>query len=258
VAEQRRRGRRDNGLDAADWRAIHDLDPRMSEDVLDLLAVHGIAAYVQPAMDVDPVTRSATVPSRPSDRLFVDRRRADAARDYLRGLLPADRGPGSSGPDEVDAVFAGIVADFDRPPDPTAASWPASEEVSTADRTEPPPPQPPPPGPVDARQVTEPSLLDGLDTFGSQLPDQELPEQFVPPPPPPIPRISRQSILASLAILVGLVLVIGRPRLLPLDRNLAILLGFAAMVGGAVALIMRLRPGPDPDEPPSPDQGAEV
>lgn len=231
----------------------------MSEDVLDLLAAHGIAAYVQPAMDVDPVTRSATVPSRPSDRLYVDRRRADAARDYLRGLLPADRGPGSRVPDEVDAAFAGIVADFNLPPDPTAASWPAAEEVSTTDLPEPPAPAPPPaPGPVDGRQVTEPSLLDALDTFGSQLPDEELPEQFVPPPPPPIPRISRQSILASLAILAGLVLVIGRPRLLPLDRNLAILIGFAAMVGGAVALILRLRPGPDPDEPPQPDQGAQV
>ena len=36
------------------------------------------------------------------------------------------------------------------------------------------------------------------------------------------------------------------------------LLGFAAMLGGATALILRLRPGDDPDETGRPDDGAQV
>lgn len=296
AAAGRRRGRRDNGLTATDWRAIDDLDPRVTEDVLDLLATMGIAAYVQPAVDVDPVTRSATLPSRPADRLFVDRGQVAAARDCVRTLLgdrPADPDPGGSpgepgseqgsepggeqppatpqssprssdpAPRTVDATFAGIVAGFDRHVDPTAASWPAAENTEPA----PAPPatgeaQPPPAerhrsGPVDGREVTESSLLDGLDTFGSDLPDHEPPERFEPPPPPPLPRLSRQTVLGWVAIAAGLILLIGRPDLLPVDRGTAMLLGFASILGGAVALILRLRPGNEPDDS-HPDDGARV
>lgn len=314
AAAGRRRGRRNNGLDATDWRAVEDLDPRVSEDVLAVLATRGIAAYVQPAMDVDPITRSATVPSRPADRLYVDRQHVKAARDLLRGMFgagpilpaepprpgtaPADplpptppaRPAGSEppaagsppgepgvtrpgGPD-VDATFAGIVAGFDRPIDPTAAAWPAVENVpSPAGPAEPSAPEPSAPEPadreppeperrpaelVDARSVTEPSLLDALDTFGADLPDDEPPEKFVPPPPPPLPRLSRQTVLGALSILGGLVLLLGPPSLLPVQSGTAMLLGFAAILAGAVALILRLRPGTDPEEEPPSDDGAQV
>jgi hypothetical protein len=262
AAAERRRGRRDNGLDAADWRAIEDLDPRVSEEVLDLLGTRGIAAYVQPAMDVDPITRSTTVPDRPSDRLYVDRRHAEKARDCLRELLNRPQ----QATTEVDVMFAGIVAGYDLPVDPTAVSWPSAEDApgnrSPAEPREPEPvaPEPRPAaatGPVDARDVTEASLLDGLDTFGADLPD-DLPERFVPPPPPPLPRLSRQAVLGGLAILVGLVLLLGRPDVLSMDRSSIMLLGFAAICGGAVALILRLRPGTDPEEEPPPDDGAQV
>jgi len=302
AAAGRRRGRRNNGLDAADWRAIDDLDPRVSEDVLALLAARGIAAYVQPAMDVDPVTRSARVPDRPTDRLYVDRKQAEAAREALHQLLgsgpgpagpapapvppagpapvppareeppepPRPAGPGPAAGPDVDATFAGIVAGFDRQVDPTAASWPAAENLpghptgtgagaaAPAAETAPEPtPRRPGPGPVDGRWLTESSLLDGLDTFGAGLPDQEPPERFVPPPPPPLPRLSRQTVLGALAVVVGLVLLLGGVDL-PLDRNTTLLLGFAAILGGAVALILRLRPGTDPEEDTRPDDGAQV
>jgi hypothetical protein len=256
-AAERRRGRRDNGLDASDWRAIDDLDPRVSEEVLAALGDRGIAAYVQPAVDVDPITRSATVPSRPSDRLYVDRQQVQAARDCLRGVL--DRSPPATA--DIDAAFAGIVADFHRS-DPTASPWPALEDAPR-DREPAPEPEPEPPlertRPVDARHLTESSLLDALDTFGTDLPDaEEPPETFVPPPPPPLPRLSRQAVLGTLAIVVGLVLLLGQPDLLPLDSTTMILLGFAMVLGGAVALILRLRPDPDEDEDPPTDDGAQV
>lgn len=281
AAAERRRGRRDNGLDATDWRAVDDLDPRLSEYVLDLLAAQGIAAYVQPAVDVDPVTRNATLPSTPQDRLFVDRQHAQAARESLRRFLAENAGrdpakdrpepgpaaeklptagtppavgpnPGSAlnaSPAEIDATFADIISRLeDLRADPTAEPMTGyTTEVA---------PEPPPAGPVDGRHVTEPSLLDALDTFGADLPDDDGPaEQFVPPPPPPLPRLSPQAVFGGLAVLVGLALVIGRPAAIPLSSSAIMVLGFALMLGGATALIMRLRADPDENHP---DDGARL
>ena len=198
MAADRRRGRRDNGLDATDWTAIDDLDPRVGEYLLDALGARGIAAYLQPSMDVNPITRQTIVPSRPTDRLFVDRRQAEAARGFVRQILAEveqDR--------RLEAAFAGIVAGFHRP-DPETPPWPASEEVdrsadSVSEATPPLDPPPPPAGPVDARHVTEPSLLEALDTFGADLPDDPQ-ERFVPPPPPPLPRLSAQAVLGTVAV----------------------------------------------------------
>jgi hypothetical protein len=247
---ERRRGRRDNGIDAADFAAVGDLDPRLAEHLLDLLGARGIAAYLQPSMDVNPITRSSTVPARPTDRLYADRAHLGTARDLLRRLVA-----------EEDATFEGIVAGFDRPVDPTTAPWPAAENLAgalpggAADGVPDPPPDPAP-RPLDARQVTEPSLLDALDTFGADLPDPPE-ERFVPPPPPPLPRLSRQTVLGALALLVGLMLVLA-PGLGPFGRGDSIMVGFAAMLGGAVALILRLRPGTGPEEDQHPDDGARV
>ncbi len=74
-----RRGRRDNGLDAALWSPLRDVDPRVGEHLLDVLHAAGIAAYLEPSADIGPYTRTVFLPSPPSDRLFVDRsRRAEA------------------------------------------------------------------------------------------------------------------------------------------------------------------------------------
>jgi hypothetical protein len=77
------RGRRANGLPATDWGALVDLDPRLSEGLLDRLAAAGVAAYVEPATAVDTVHRAVTMPSRPLDRLWVDPSRADSAREVV-------------------------------------------------------------------------------------------------------------------------------------------------------------------------------
>lgn len=72
--------RRGNGLTSAEWGALVDLDPRLSETLLDSLAAEGVAAYVEPAGDLDTVSRAASLPHRPLDRLWVDPARADRAR----------------------------------------------------------------------------------------------------------------------------------------------------------------------------------
>jgi hypothetical protein len=106
-----RRGRRDNGLDAAEYAAAGDVDPRIGEHLLDVLALQGIAAYLQPAVDLNPVTRSAVMPARPTDRLFVDRTHLRTARDYLAQLAePGDTAArGASEPVPLQPDQAGLT-----------------------------------------------------------------------------------------------------------------------------------------------------
>src|SRR5262245_6453145 len=86
TAGESRHGRRDNGLMAAEYAAAGDVDPRVGEHLLDVLALDGIAAYLRPTTDLNPVTRSSLLPRRPTDRLYVDRSHLDTAKEYLRRL----------------------------------------------------------------------------------------------------------------------------------------------------------------------------
>jgi hypothetical protein len=131
------------------------------------------------------------------------------------------------------------VASFD-----SAPAWPKEPDVAKG-------PIWPATGPV----LNQPSLLDGLDTFGAHLPD-DAPEHFVPPTPPPFPRIPFAAIMAMLAIVLGFVLFFDRD-ILPVSGPVTMLIGLAGVLGGVAALIMRLRPGGDDDAPP-PDDGAVV
>jgi hypothetical protein len=108
------RGRRDNGLDASEYAAAADVDPRVGEHLLDVLALAGIAAYLQPSADLHPVTRTTTLPNRPTDRLWVDRRHLDDARDVIRRL---DLGTGPSAPTADDSAQTGSA---ELPPPPHA------------------------------------------------------------------------------------------------------------------------------------------
>ncbi len=103
-----RHGRRDNGLVAAEYAAAGDVDPRVGEHLLDVLALNGIAAYLRPSTDLHPVTRSTVLPSRPTDRLFVDRAHIEIARDYLTRLAE-DADPIDADPTHADAADAGTT-----------------------------------------------------------------------------------------------------------------------------------------------------
>jgi hypothetical protein len=64
----------------------------VGEHLLDVLALQRIAAYLQPAVDLNPITRTAIIPARPADRLFVDRAHLDTARGYLAQLAEDQSG----------------------------------------------------------------------------------------------------------------------------------------------------------------------
>ncbi|WP_324277323.1 hypothetical protein [Blastococcus brunescens] len=116
---RRGRGRRDNGLEATLWSPLRDVDPRVGEHLLDLLQAVGIAAYLEPSADVEPYTRTVSLPSPPSDRLFVDRSRRAEARAVVDQHVPAAEVPPAPEPvtarrevDE-DAEWARIVSAFE-------------------------------------------------------------------------------------------------------------------------------------------------
>lgn len=69
---------------ASAYEPVGDVDPRVGEHLLDVLGARGIAAYLQPSTDLHPITRTTSLPARPTDRLFVDREQVDTARGFVR------------------------------------------------------------------------------------------------------------------------------------------------------------------------------
>ena len=233
---RRGRGRRDNGLDAALWSPLRDVDPRVGEHLLDVLAAVGIAAYLEPASYVEPYTRTVSLPSPPSDRLFVDRARRTEAGAVVDGHTeplsappsPPQATPPSPPPPagrddgvDTDAEFARIVAAFEAEHGrPEAAGEP---------RDDPPPPP------------AEPSVLDAPE------------EHYEPPPPPPLPVLAPATVYALLLLVVG-VLLVFRPGTVGLTADVGLVLGVASIAGAGFVLVSRMRDRSDDDG----DDGAVV
>jgi hypothetical protein len=97
-----RRGRRDNGLGAERYVPLLDVDPRIGEHLLDVLRLAGVPAYLEPAMDIDSYTRATSIPSPPTDRLWVDTQRRDTARDIVTAETSAPIRPGRAGDPPTD------------------------------------------------------------------------------------------------------------------------------------------------------------
>jgi hypothetical protein len=287
-----RHGRRDNGLHASEYAVAGDVDPRVGEHLLDVLGLAGIAAYLQPTADLHPVTRTTTLPSRPIDRLYVDREHLAEARRYLDQLGPAALPSAAGGPpeaavrpdpvapppadptasdppagtdptapgDDIDEAWAAIVADFDAPSTEPVPPWPVEEDLPDEpdDAVETDPVEPAEPAVVPAERPASDwrqgtAHGDLLDTLGA-----EEDEGYSPPPPPPIPRPSWYAALAVLAIAAGLLVCI-RPDVigfLGLGEGGALTVGFICLMAGFVTLVIRLRPGNDDSD--DNDDGAVV
>jgi hypothetical protein len=252
------RGRRNNGLEAREFTPVGDLDPRIGEHLLDVLAIAGIAAFLQPSSDFNPIIRSTILPSRPTDQLWVDAAHAEDAKALMAQVdaegTPAAEDTHESGDEDeldVDAAWAEIVAGFDTPA-PGTGTWPASEDATSgrtgeslvwADHLRPLGGGPPAAGPRD-HTLAEPGENDLDDAEG-----------YIPPPPPPVPVPSGHAIIGVIGVVAGLILFL-KPDLVPLTANLTMLLGIAGVLGGAALLVFRLRDGLNSDD--DPDDGAVV
>jgi hypothetical protein len=263
-------------LFATEYAVVGDVDPRIGEHLLDVLGNRGIAAYLQPSADQHPITRLTTLPGRPVDRLYVDRRELAAAREFF-AIATADTasaidpdGLGESAPKppeartngDFEAAWASIVAGFDAPPSGGPRPWPLSEDGTAAESAmSAPEPSAPVAHPANRRPTdhrtddgSDRSLLDGIDSVGDTAAEDDE-EDYRPPAPPPLPRVAAGTVAAVLGVLVGIAVIIS-PSLLPMSTTAAALLGGACLVAGGIALIARLRPGDD--DPDDPDDGAVV
>ena len=283
-------GRRSNGLQAAEWGALVDMDPRLSSALLDSLAAVGVPAYAEPAAgSVDAVSRAAALPKRPLDRLWVDASRADEARAVvgaevaeLTALLAEDE-PGSTAhgfvqavprsaghkvlqppvlpeaptttSDDPDEAWRQIVEAWTRDNDSPVPPWPVSEDVEPGadERARPTAPEDP------SRRLRRRSdHEDDDDGLPAWLEPEALDDDghYVPPPPPPVPKVRRHTVGALVALTIGLVLVFA-PNLFGLAASTGLgVVGIALMLGGAGALVWHMRDAPPVDS--GPDDGAVV
>lgn len=255
---------RGNGLEAASWTPVADLDPRLADAMLDALRDAGIAAYAAPSRGEQGAYLEVRLPSRPSDRLFVDAAATAGAKDVLMTLLPSlraaldsearssSRATASESVDEqtwaeLVAAFEGSAAEAG--PVPT---WPVLEDVED---------EPSarggrvlrPAAPTSWEDLTADSPAAPAEALG---PAEDPTDHFTPPEPPPLPEGDTVSRLAW----VG---VVGGPALL----LLALVLGWQleswqavgallAFMAGFITLVARMRDRPADGD--GPDDGAVV
>jgi hypothetical protein len=253
---------RDNGLPPAPrYVALVDVDPPVADHVLELLRDAGVTAVAEPlAGDLGPA-RDTPPPTRPTDRVHVDEGHLLLARSVVGRALPALRADFLADvarradteesdrlykrrrddlpSDEVDTMFADIVAGFDQAPTDPVPRWSVLEDAPDA--------PPADPGPGGGRPPLSSRLLrSGADTSPPPVEDPD--DHFVPPPPPPLPEADRVTRLAWAALL-------GGPALLVLAALLGIalegwvtVLAAGAFVGGFGTLVARMHDRPRQDD----------
>lgn len=225
---------RGNGLSAASYVAIADLEPGITDRLLELLRDAQIAAKAEPGDDT-------------SERLLVDADAEDRARALIEAELTdsedAADTEGSAPTTELDEdkAWAEIIAGYDRDEADPVARWPVSEDrgpdtddvpASAADD-----------GP-------EPQFFAVRKKAEEDDDEPEIPEvdRFVPPTPPPLPRLDPVTKAAGAAMAAGpVLLVFAAVTEYPVPPWLMVL-GTAAFVGGFIALVMRMKSGPPDDD----------
>lgn len=143
-------------------------------------------------------------------------------RDAARRDRP-DRPDRRHGPEDTDATFAAIVAEWRTEPD--APRWPADADQSPQDRAEEAPAPAPPP---------------------EHRPTDHEDEHFEPPEPPPFPVPQPRTIGGVLLVALGVLLLIA-PGMMSLSATYGTPLGLLAITAGIGWLVLGLRGGPPPE-----------
>jgi hypothetical protein len=215
--------RRDNGLSAASYVPLADVDPDVGDHLLSALRRARIAAYLEPSAEAD------------RQRLYVATGDRADARTIVQVAARADGESAMRPPDLLDGVdtnaeFSALIADWHV--DTINAVRAAERDLTRED--------------AEWRARIEPGFTD------ASAEDDE--EHYVPPPPPPLPRLSGATIGALLIMSASIVvLILGSEFGLPSDFSF--LAGVAGVLVGAGILLMRLRERPPDDED---DDGAVV
>ena len=234
---------RGNGLFAASYAPVAELDPRIADVLLELLRDAGVAAYAEPSQGRRGPYLDVQLPSRPTDRLYVDRSQQERARlllaeqlPELRDLLAAGFADPGAGVDDVpssadDAVWQQIVAAYDQPTTEAVPRWPVVEDVDRDAGSGPGSPEP-----VGAAAVAEP---------GAPRTDDD--EHFVPPAPPPLPRLDPVTQLAWAALVGGPAVLLAATMCGWVLPRLLVAAALVAFIAGFVTLVVRMRDDPPQD-----------
>jgi len=241
---------RHNGLAAARYSALRDVEPHAVDGVLERLRDAGIAAYVEPSPGRRGPYGETVLPSQPTDRLHVDADRVQEARGLVEDHLRAVH-------DEI--AWAGIVAGFDAPAAEPVGRWPADEDVDEAAGGEREPERDVPAAGFD-------SLRDAVEKGATATPADPYAEiyhpapydegHFVPPPPPPLGRPDTVGRFAWAGALGGPAVLFFAAAT---GIDLAGWVGVGALlafVAGFVTLVARMKDRPPTDS--GPDDGAVV
>ncbi|MBI1377611.1 MAG: hypothetical protein GC157_09045 [Frankiales bacterium] len=242
---------RDNGLPpAARYVALVDVDPPVADHVLEILRDAGVPAVAEPLAGDRGMARETPPPRRPTDRVHVDLGHVLLARAVVAEALPAlradfhadaarradaadadaaersRRSRDELAPEDVDTLFAGIVAGFDDAPRGPVPPWPVSEDADDAPAA--------PRAPLSARLLRSGPAEDPAPA------PPEPDEHFVPPPPPPLPDVDRVTRLAWAAMLGGPALIVLAAILrIPLE-GWVVVTALVAFVGGFATLVARM------------------
>ncbi|MGQ0466018.1 MAG: hypothetical protein ACT4QG_11925 [Sporichthyaceae bacterium] len=232
---------RGNGLSAARYTPLVDLEPHFADALLEALGREGVAAYATPSPGHRGPYMDIQLPDRPTDRVFVDSTEHTKARQVLRELPElAEAGPAGTPtlPEpprpilteaESDAAWKAIVAGYSATSADPVPPWPVSEDAAPEAKPE---PAPEPEGSGWGDLVPEAVEAEPAD-------DPE--DHYNPPPPPPLPRLAARTKLAWLAVAAGPAYWISSSIF---DQQLfygAGMLAFGASLGGAAAVIYRMK-----------------
>jgi hypothetical protein len=249
--------RRDNGLPAASFVALADVDPPLTQHVLDVLAAAAIAAYAEPIAGETGPYRDVRPPDRPTTRVYVDRSERARAREVLGRLLPGLRAEFLAdvaartdrvevAQAEVDAAWAGIVAGFDTPTEPSPIPpWPVAEDVNDPDPGEPEPAGSGLSGRLVRRAPTPtPDPATGTEADADHAaaaadPDDPT-DHYVPPHPPPLPPPRDTIQRFAWAAAIGGPLLLVAAHVFGLEPWLGGV-GVAAFFGGFATLVARMQ-----------------
>ncbi|MEQ4205963.1 hypothetical protein ABN028_14125 [Actinopolymorpha sp. B17G11] len=243
---------RDNGLQAASYVAIADLDPSVADRMLDVLGTAQVAAYTEPCPPVLGPCLEIRLPAVPCDRLFVDKEAEDQARALLADQLPRQVSGGGEDTEpaqgqatlDEDEAWAAIIAGYDATAPDAVPRWPVQEDDNAAEHrtTE---SAPPPGGETTTETSVETPAGSAERGHASSAADEE---RFVPPPPPPLPRVEMVTKLAWVAFLGGPVLLLLATVAGSYAPSWFVVVGVVCFITGFLTLVVRMKGGPPDDE----------
>lgn len=218
------------GLPAASYAKLVDVDPPLADHVLEILSSAAIPSYAEPLQGETGPYREVRAPDRPTTRVYVERVRLAEARAAVEQRLPALRADfqadaaarmdaadmARASTAEIDQAWEQIVAGFEADaPDREPGSGLSARLV---------------------RQHTSPPAESGPRDYAvAEDPDED---RFVPPTPPPLPKPRDRFDGFAWGGAIGGPVVVIAAYLTGAGTWLAGV-GFAAFTAGFVTLIIR-------------------